>query len=360
MVQHPSYVRSVEDYEISAMASRLGYVNYLPYQVVRDMMAIRGNQIMNDGKIVDLWPTPYSTALIELFSMFDQTIIKSNSILEFAVNVLKLMSRKVNLRELEKSLSTKQPVLIDLESKQVNYADDLSEVNPEYFDILGIETTGIPINELVLHPDVYEVIHFYNGLKQISGSLFPTTIVTRNKMTKVSDVHKVRRYRFALPSFLADIALKKPSIKTEEVEMKQNNSVIVMVDVSWSTTLSSTYNSMVKAVFLSLLDSFIDNETTIDVLEFFNSPSREFTISTKEELINYVNYKPTPQLGASGWSSMGKFMKKYDGKTVILITDGELVTGPISGDPKLFIVSNRFNRKLADLSFNTDGKFVVV
>lgn len=360
MIQHPSYVKSVEDYEIAAAASKLGYHGYIPHQVVRDMMAVRGNQIMNNDKIVDLWPTPYSIALIELFSMFEQNVPITGSLLEFSVSVLKLMSKRVNLRSLEQSLSTREPVVIDMEDKQVNYADDLSEISPELFEILKVDTEGTPINELVLHPDVYEVIHFYNGLKRISGDLFPVKIVTRDRMTKVSDVHKVRRYRFALPSFLADIALKKPTIKVEEIEMKQNNSVVVMVDVSWSTTLSSSYNSMVKAVMLSLLDSFIDNETTVDVLEFFNSPSREFTISTKEGLIDYINFKPTPQIGASGWSSMGKFMKKYDGKTVILITDGELVTGPIAGNPRLFIVSNRYNRKLADLSFQTDGKFVVV
>lgn len=360
MIQQPKYVKNVEDYEIASMAQRLGYSKYLPFQVVRDLMALRGYQMMNDDKIEDLWPTPYSSILVSLYSMFDQLVVKGSDILEFAVNILKMLSPYVNLRELEKSLTTQEPVTIDMTCKQVNYKDDLSEVNPEYLSLLEVEIGDTPINEIVLHPDVYEVIHFYNGMKQISGSLFPITVPTRNKMTKVADVHKVRRYRFALPSFLTDIALKKPTIKAVEIETKQNNNVVVMIDVSWSTTTSSSYNSMVKAVLLTLLDSFVDNETTIDVLEFFNSPSRELTITTKEDLIKYINYKPTPRLGSSGWSSMGKYMKKYDGQSVILITDGELVTGPISGNPRLFIVSNRHNRKLSELAYNMDGKFVTV
>jgi len=358
MINLPKYVRNVSDFEIDVVAERVGYQGYIPYPIVRDLMAIRVGHLIHE-ETIDVRPTSYSTTLISLYNMFSDEVVRKLDLIEFAVNLLKLVSPRVNLRDLERVGSSQAPVMLDTTDSQVNYRDDLSSINKEYLEFLGVDTS-VPVNEIVLSPEVYDVIHFYNGLKQISGELYPTKKVSRSKMSKVSDAHKVRKYRFAMPSFLSDIALKKLTIKTIETETKQNNSVVVMVDVSWSTTVHPTYFSMVKAVMFSLMDSFVDNMTSVEVLEFFNAPSRELTINTKEELLGYIGHKVKPVLGSTGWAGMGRYMGKYSGKTIILITDGDLSITHVPADIKLYIVSSSYNPKLAAVSFNSGGKFVIV
>ncbi len=358
MINLPKYVRNVSDFEIDVVAERIGYQGYIPYPIVRDLMAIRVGHIIHEG-VIDVRPTAYSTTLISLYNTFSDEIIRQLDLIEFAVNLLKLVSPRVNLRELERGISSQHPIMMDISDSQVNYRDDLSTINKEYLEFLGVDMS-VPVNEIVLTPEVYDIIHFYNGLKQISGELYPTKRISRSKMTKVSDAHKVRKYRFAMPSFMSDIALKKLTIKTIEVETKQNNSVVVMVDVSWSTTMHPTYFSMVRAVMFSLMDSFVDNRTSVEVLEFFNSPSRELTINTKDELLGYIGHKIKPVLGSTGWAGMGRYMGKYAGKTIILVTDGDLTITHVPDDIKLYIVSSSYNPKLAAVSFNSGGKFVIV
>lgn len=351
---------TVSNGDIITTADRLGYDRYLPLDVIRDFAYLRIHSILGTNLTI-LRPNSYTSGLLELMDMINSDAIETNNSVEFAVNVLKLISPRVNLRELESSRVTKMPILIDYEFKQMNYRDDISLINPEYMELLGVDTSQ-PTNEIVLSEEVQDIIHFYNGITKISGELHPQTISYICPLTNLRQVGKVRKYRFGLPSFITDLALKKLFVRDSEVVMTQNNNAVVLIDVSWSTTINPKYFSIVKAVLLTLLDTFVDGVTSITILEFHSAPSRELVLSTKEEVKQYINHKPTPVIGPSGWKNVCQYIKKFRfrDESIILITDGKLNVSWIPDGLKLYAVSTGNNTSLGATCINSGGKLVLV
>jgi len=348
----------VTAYDIMRSAERMGYEGYIPISIVSDMAYLRIYKMLNAYGATGR-PSPYTETLIELMDMVNADSVETNNPIEFAINVLKLISPKVNLRSAEYCRLSGNPILIDMESRQMNYKDDISTINPEHLELLGIDAS-IPANELVLTDELLDIIKFYNGMKHVAGELFPTRVSQVSRLSKLSDIHKIRKYRFALPSFKTDIALKKPFIRESKVIMNQNNSVVVMVDVSWSTSTNPKYFSIVKAVLLSLLDSFIDDVTEVTILEFNNMPVKEIVLNTRQDLKEYVNYKFSPVLSAKGWKNVYNHIKKYDSNSVIFITDGLESIVNFPSNIRLFAVSTNRNKELDELCVNSGGKMVLV
>jgi hypothetical protein len=348
----------VSHYDIIHSAERMGYDGYIPLNVVVDIAYMRMYAMLHVEGVIDR-PSPYTTTLQELLALVNADAIETNDPIEFAVNVFKLISPRVNLRHAEYNRYSGDTILIDIKCNQVNYKEDIALVSPEHLELLGVDTT-VPANEVVLSDEVLDIIRFYNGMKHVTGELFPTRVTQVARISRLSDIHKIRKYRFALPSFKTDIALKKPFIRESKVVMNQNNSVVIMVDISWSTSNNPRYYSIVKAVLLSLLDTFVDGVTEVTVLEFHNMPSKEVVLTTREELKAYVNYKFTPVVSARGWKGVYNHIKKYDGDSVIFITDGLEDISNFPPNIKLYGVSTNRNKRLHDLCVNSGGKLVLV
>ena len=348
----------VSHHDICNTADRLAYEGFIPFGLVTDIAYLRIYSMLNVDAKLDR-PSPYHDTLYSLMDMVNAEAIETNNPIEFAINILKLISPKVNLRKMEASRFTNQPVLIDIENKQLNYKVDISSINPEHLELLGIDDSS-PVNEIKLSEETLDILKFYNGMKRVSGELFPERVSQVSKLSRISDLHKVRRYRFALPSFISDVVLKKPYIRESKTVMKQNNSVVVMVDVSWSTSNNPKYYSIVKAVLLSLLDSFVDGISEITILEFNNKPVKEVVLNTKDELKGYINYKFVPVLGPKGWKNMYNHIRKYNGESVIFITDGLEDVTDFPTNIRLYVISTNHNKHLNGLCVNSGGKFVLV
>lgn len=348
------------DGDITDSAFRLGYHGYLPIDVIRDISHLFIMRMLNMD-LGWLYALEYNRVLIELLDMVESDKVETCNPIEFAVNILKLISPKVNLRLLNIARSNGSILIpIDENNSQQNYNVDLSLLSVETKELLGVDT-NIPVNEIVLSDDVLDVIQYYNGMKKVPGDLLETVKPQVSKISKLSDFHKSRKYRLALPSFITDLALKKLLIKTSEVILSQNNKVTVLVDVSWSTTKNPKYFLIVKGVLLALLDSFIDGVSEITIMEFHNTPSRELVITTKDMLKEYINYKPSPIVGPPvNWRSMYHHIHKFDGQSVIFITDGRETITTFPSNIKLFCVSTGDNKLLETMCINTGGKLVLV
>lgn len=348
----------VSHYDIIRSAERMGYDGYIPLNIVVDIAYLRMYTMLNASGVIDR-PSPYTNTLQSLLTMVNVNAIETDDPIEFAINVLKLISPKVNLRHAEYNRYSGDAILIDINSSQVNYKEDIALVNPEHLELLGVDTS-VPANELILSDEVLDIIKFYNGMKRVTGELFPVRVTQVSRISRLSDIHKIRKYRFALPSFKTDLALKKPFIRESKTVMNQNNSVVVMVDISWSTSNNPRYFSIVKAVLLSLLDSFVDGVTEVTILEFHNIPSKEVVITTREDLKEYVNYKFTSIVSARGWKNVYNHIRKYDGDSIIFITDGLERIANFPPNIKLYGVSTNRNEQLHDLCVNSGGKLVLV
>jgi len=348
----------VSEYDIIRSAERMGYSGYLPIPIIIDIAYLRIYKILNINYVIER-SSPYTNTLIELLDLVNSDVIETSDPIDFAINILKLISPKLDLRKAEASRLSGASIFVDIDSRQVNYKDDLTTINPAHLELLGIDI-DVPTNELILSDEILDIIRFYNGMKHISGELFSERVSQVSVISRLSDIHKIRKYRFSLPSFKSDLALKKPFIRESKEVMNQNNSVVVMVDVSWSTSTNARYFSIVKAVLLSLLDSFIDGITEITVLEFNNMPVKEVVLRTSSDLKEYVNHKFTPILSAKGWNNVYNHIKKYNGDSIIFITDGLESIVNFPANIRLFAVSTNRNKELSELCINSGGKLVLV
>ena len=359
MITAPLHFDILDD-DIKDVAFRLGYNGYLPIGIIRDIAYLfMSNILMIDVKAQLI--SNYNKTLISLMDMIESNKVETSNPIVFAINILKLISPKVNLRVMESARKSDSIYIsIDKNDNQKNYNVDLSLLSNETKELLGIDVNE-PTNEVELSDDTLSIIQYYNGMKKIPGDLLETTVPQVSKISKLSDFHKSRKYKLALPSFITDLALKKLLIRTSEVVLSQNNKVTVLVDVSWSTSKNPKYFSIVKGVLLALLDSFVDGVSEITVMEFHYIPSRELVITSKEVLKEYINYKPSPIVGPPvSWKSMCHHLQKFDGQSVIFITDGQETITSFPSNIRLFCVSTGSNKQLEAMSINSGGKLVLV
>lgn len=352
MIQLPKQITRLPlKSEIDETIEFIGYSGYVPYSIISDIYCLLIHQFYGTDPYIT--PCDYTELLEEVVSHIDNN--DDYDFLLTAVIVFKNLQSKINFRNVE---SNKNTIMIDPDGNQKNYKVNLTDYSRQVLDILDIDLDE-DLNVIELSEEIQEILEFQNGVRIMTGKSLVNEVTVKEKMNNYASIGKIRKYKYGLPWFTTDLALKKPYIKKLKEEKCQHDKAIIMIDRSMSTARKSIYQHLVKAVLLNFVDTFEDSINELTVIEFTNTIINEVVITSKKELLNYINSDLKALMSTTTYK--GGFIKlnKYFGKSITLITDGNAdFVEELPNKIIWNVVSLEFDSKLSAKANNTRGKFI--
>lgn len=372
IVSHRSFGGKISDKQIIDAADRYGYDNYLPKEIVRDLFSawtwvLHGENILECTQVGYNTGDRYSTA----FSDFLQFIISKRGYIHmgitdgfmFAFAVLNDCHRYLNLREMENAKLYGMEFEINHDGAELNYAFDLSEIDPDIMHFLDVRSCNYPINQIGLDDDVKDVLKYYNGLTTLKGDVTEEPVVIREKMSAYSQIAKSPKHRWVYPTFQLDYALKNLNVNIPTLERYERLDATLLIDISTSTMVFREYINLYKAMLLFLYSTFKDTVHRVTVHFFSNSIVKTINLQTREDIDKLYKTEIEAYVDVAGWDGMLKYVEKHHrGETLILVTDGpgHSIDYTKMRENVWNIISLRPHRDLAGIASYTNGKFIKV
>ena len=360
IVPHASFKVDVSQDSIDFYADRLGYNRFVPYTLVQHLAYAYSFHVMHEpvSLCVEL-PNDYTNCFLKLLNMIQFKAVRTLNPIEFAIHVLQILYKKVDLRLLEKSASTGSVFNTDFTSEDVfqNYKTDLSKLTFTQVSLLGLEHEDL--NTIKLSPEIEEILTFYSSLSSMMPSIEKEYNSVTEPINNYSDFYKCRKYKMTLPSFDADLAKKKLIVHKYDPAPISKSSVVLAFNTAMNNVNSLTLLSLFKAVILhysAALEKFPQLKVTLVILV---GKIRSIQDVTLTDLLTL--FKSPPQLVCpvhSATVSINELGTKFSGQPVVYISSG---VGPISCDRikfRMHAVSVKHNDALQRLSRLSGGRYI--
>jgi hypothetical protein len=240
----------------------------------------------------------------------------------FAIRTLKTLYRRVDLRKLEASINNSDSFELNAQHVFQNYIFDGNSLSNLQLETIGITRENIDTMELP--EDVVQILKFNNGMLNLKPSLIDEYSTVKETIRTYGDFHKVRRYKFASPTFKADLGMKKLQItKVENIQQKQSECILA-IDFSKSMTTHPSCKPFIKSVLLYFIGEF--EKTTnlkLSLLIIVGKIYKQIDIKSADELVSVFSNLPEFILPTYDYESVFVDLNnKFPGKSVIFVTDG--------------------------------------
>ena len=357
-----NYTGELTDKQIDEASERYGYESFIPYGFIRDLFNVWTHVMFGEPpeRAISI-DNDYEKAFSKLISFIHIDRIQQTLGTEFVFNVLKKYGPKLNLRGVEESRSLGKPFDFQLD-KQYNYNFNLKDVSYDVLRMLGISLDK-PVNEIELTEEIRDILKYYSGLVSFLGFVKEFPELKRERMKYYYQIYKVPKRRLVYPSFAYDFATKSLPVKIPIVERKDRDTLILLIDVSYSAHQNPAYRRLYNGILLYFIDNFKNNVNTLKIYYFAFNIVSYVEVTSKEELIELYQ-KPLPtEYGYKGWAgSIRSFKKLLSSETVVLVTDGnkDATALDFTSNNSYHIISLKDNDVLKSLASVTNGKFIKV
>jgi hypothetical protein len=362
LVPHPQLNSEIDNKYIDEIADREGYYRFIPYTFVKHLAYAFSFYLMgkNPQDCVKE-KTEYSEMFIKLLSLIQFDKIKTKNPVVFAIRVLCLTRAKLNLRKIEQSAVTSTLFVIESTDLFQNYKFDLTDLSSGQLEVLGIQQDVS--SEMELSDEVQKLLIFYDGLLCLKPSVEQTYDVVKEQIRSFSDFSKVRRYKFALPSFAADLGLKKLQITKIDDSEKKVSEVILALDLSYSMKFHPSSKALLKSVLLYYLKELETmSNLQITILHVRGNITSTTTINTPKDLMNLIQNLPVFTLPtARADEFFHDINRQFAGRSVVFVSDGlSPLKTEIALKAKLYSISLSENETLHRMSIVSGGQHIVL
>jgi hypothetical protein len=336
--------------EIDRFTDMVGYDGYIPYNLIIDMYTIYKDRITGKSILIN---NEYTESILDLISTIN---VGKDNILKAMVVLVKSVSKEINLRRADCSGLFGNKLEIE-STKQQNYDIDVTDIHEFDIGVLGLplsmdNTTEIPEEAL-------EILHFSEQLTKLFGS-FDEYLSVESYIRRFNELSKVRKYKLSLDDFKAKLALKKLSVRTEEISNVSKSDMVIMLDVSSSSAFNKHYRSLLKSVLISIGREFIDGFNKLTILEYSSSIIGTHTILKKSELIDYIN-ELRFSLSSIDTKPIHNSIRQYKGSKILFVTDGNVtVNDKFPLFVKWDVILSNSNTEFINLCKKTGGKCVTI
>lgn len=359
---HPILDVNISIDDIKDVAIREGYILFLPLTFIKHLMcAFSYYKVNRSPKECIQEINDYTIEFSKVLDMINFSQIYNGNPITFAIRVLKLVSKKVDLRKLEKCATVGIKFDIEKEDKFQNYKFDLKKLSPIQLEAIGI--SGTELDTIILSDEVQSLLIFYDGLSIIDPTTDTQYDVIKKQITSFSDFYKGRRYKLALPTFSVDLGMKKLQItKIDDTEILASE-VVIAIDCSLSMGMTNLARTLIRSVLLYYIDQLDRNERLVVTLLYIRGEITQVVrISNVNQL--QVIFRTLPDFilpvkhAANIFKDIGM---QYAGKSVIFLSDGLVdLKIPLKLNYKLYSIVLTPNEILKQTCLLSGGQFIVL
>ncbi len=362
IASHPLLNEKISAEYIDLVAEREGYDQFIPYTFLTHLVYVFSFYKVKRYPFDCIQErNAYTDQFRKLVSMIRLDEIKTDNPVIFAIRVLKIVAKKVNLRKLEQSAIYALKFEVEEETECKNYKFDLQDLSPGQLEVLGLQDANLDTIEL--SPEVLNVLLLYDGLNVLSQPLDPKYDIIKRTISSYNDFYKIRKYRLALPTYSIDLATKKLQITKVEDKEVQTSEVILAIDCSLSMMSNVLSKTMIRSIllyYIGTMEQYLG--ITITIISVVGEISSKESVKDVERL-KYIFSHPHAFVLPVKHSDHVLFDldKLYPGKSVVFITDGKIfLNNPLKLKYKLYSISLTENDKLKQTCLLSGGQFIIL
>lgn len=342
---------NITDDSIKLYANKHGYDGYIPYDLIRDIMkchfyeSVYGNfEAYIDGR------TKYQNDLVDLMKSIE--IDLNISSIAFAIKLLKLISKRINLR------SIGDHGIVYENTPQLNYDVDLSTYDECIHELLDIDKASYNAKEL--DEDILNILRKTQGIT-IGSGYDKEYLPSKRQMRHYEDLIKVSATARMMPDFDLKFSQKQLFIKNQTSNYVSKNEKILAIDISASANKEIIkqyiYTGAIVLAPLFKIDGF-----TLDLHLFGCDVFYSYTVTSIQQLKAICENKHVDPEYKKGWRRTANFIHdNYQNKEIVIVTDGteENIFADKWCNNRIYAISDIANTKLMNLCKKTNGKFFV-
>ena len=362
ILPHPLLNERIDVDYIEEVAEREGYDKFIPYTFLRHLIyAFSFYQVERNPYDCIQENNEYTKEFRRLLGMLNFEDVKTHNPLVFAFRVLKIIGKKVNLRKLDISAQTGIKLSSDAAGENNNYKFDLHELSYQQLVCLGIPDANLDTVEL--SPEIQKILLLYDGMELFEQPLDSEYKVVKETIRSYSDFHKTRRYRMILPTFNADLGMKKLQVTKVEERDKSASEVILAIDCSISMSQTPLSKAMIRSVilyYIGLMDKYPD--LSISIVYIVGGIDTVCLISSVEDLqYAFHHIRPFTLPVKQSRSIFRELGELYSGRSIVFLTDGKLdLPVAIKLNFKLYSIVLTPNETLKQMSLVSGGQFIIL
>lgn len=362
IIPHTILNKDISISDINLIAEREGYTHFLPYTFIRYLAYSFSFYMVGKSPHECIQETNSYTEVFEkLIDMIHYDEVATFNPLTFAIRTLKLVYRKIDLRKLERASQTKEVFTIEFSDKFQNYMCDLSSLSDLQLEAIGVQRELVDTIEL--SDEVLSILQFYDGLKILKNPVDTTYDIVKQQIRSYNDFFKVRKYKFALPTFNVDLGMKKLQITKIDDSDIYTSEVIVAIDCSSFMTNNPNSRSLIRSILLYYIGQLekVAN-LAVTLVYTIGRVSSIKRITDTRELSEIFKSFPDFVLPVYPLTTIfSEFNKLYAGRSVIFISDGSMVLRePVKLKCQLYSIVLTHNDILKQMSLLSGGQFIIL
>lgn len=359
IVPHSSFKIPITNSIIDFYAERVGYDRFIPYRFVEHLAYARSFSIMKEPvKLCIEVSNQYTDSFLQLLDLIDFEAIKTYNPIEFAIRVLQILYKRVDLRVLESCAISGSNFSYEAQDKGFqNYKMDLSKLSTTQLQMVGLE--NLDLTTIELSQEVNDILKFYSNVFNIMPDTEKEYSSVTEPLSSYSDFYRCRKYKMVLPSFNADLAKKKLIVRKYDPDPISKSSVILAFNIAMANADSRDILSLFRAVILhysNILEQYPQSSVTLVLVI---GRVKSILPLSLPDMISI--FKSPPQLVCpvhTVATSLTELGTLFPGKPVVYVSSG---TGNIDLNQikfRMYAVSVQHNDTLQRLSKLSGGRYV--
>jgi hypothetical protein len=362
ILPHPMLEVMIDKAEIDFIADREGYTKFIPYTFVAHLIyAVSFYKVKRSQYECIQERNDYTIMFKKVLELINWKDVKTDNPIVFAIRVLQIMSKKTDLRNLELQATTGMHFDIEEQTECQNYKFDLKSLSNT--QLIALELDDKDLNTVELSEDIQKLLLFYDGMAVLKQPVDSEYNLVKKQISSFGDFHKVRQYRFALPTFNIDLGMKKLQITKVDTTEVLTSEVILAIDYSFSMSDTLLSKEMIRSVLLYYIKQFEeDSNLSMSVVRLVGEIDSIQQITTKEELQSLFKTVPKFVLPVKSSGSIFQDLNRtYPGRAVIFLSDGKIILKePIKLKFKLYSIVLSPNEMLKQMSLLSGGQFIIL
>jgi hypothetical protein len=362
MIQpHPSLRQFIAPSYIDAIVEREGYEKFVPYTFITHLAYAYSQWIMTgSARNCINEPSVYAKEFYNLLEQINFESVDTGNPITFAIRVLRIIDKRVNLRQLELSATNGSRFDINNQVIYQNYKFDLHDLST-----IQLKTLGIGENEnldtLELCKDLQELLKLYDGLELLEQPRETKYDVIKKQLSSYNDFYKTRRYRLALPTFNTDLAMKKLQITKVDDKEILSSEVILAIDYSASVGEHLIARSLIRSILLYYIDQMDKYPSVIiTVVRVVGGVESTIKITEVKELqqlfCKRINFILPVRHTTCVFDDLAKL---YPGRSIVFITDGKItLPKALNLNYKLYSITLLPNDNLKQTCLLSGGQYL--
>lgn len=362
IVAHKILNPNISNKSIETVAEREGYTLFLPFTFVRHLAAAYSFYVMGRYPHECIEETnEYTKSFSKLLNMIEFAEVKTSNAIVFAIKVLQLVSKKIDLRQIETAATTGITFAVEPTEKFTNYKFDLQKLSEIQLATLGLSNEDP--TTVILCEEIQKILLFYEGMNVLERTVDPEYDTIKKQITSYNDYYKGRKYKIVLPTFGIDLATKKLQITKVEDKEVFTSEVILIIDCSLSMASSKLSETMIRSVLLYYINQMeLHSNLSILLAYAVGEISSVRRITKVEELQDIFHRLPAFTLPVKRSTYLFHDLESlYPGRSVIFLSDGRLEMDEcIKLNYKLYIIALKMNPTLKKTCLLSGGQYIVL